>query len=93
MVPREIDQMLRPLNEKNLRIHCRDRVIDACREIKAEETEVVQGDVDAAMAVNEQLLESCGDADVALDEVFESGGTAGVQVSPFPSQACSLCHV
>lgn len=68
MVPREIDQMLRPLNEKNLRIHCRDRVIDACRELKAEETEVVQGDVDAAMAVNEQLLESGGDADVALDE-------------------------
>ncbi len=68
MVSGEIDQMLRPLNEKNLRIQCRDRVIDACRELKAEETEVVQGDVDAAMAVNEQLLQSGGDADIALDE-------------------------
>ena len=67
MVSGEIDQMLRPLNEKNLRIQCRDRVIDACRELK-EETEVVQGDVDAAMAVNEQLLQSGGDADVPLDE-------------------------
>jgi hypothetical protein len=68
MVPGEIDQMLRPLNEKNLRIQCRARVIDASRELKAEETEVVQGDVDDAMAVDEQLPESGGDADLALDE-------------------------
>jgi hypothetical protein len=54
------------------------KAIDASGEVEAEETEVVQGDADAGMAVDEQLPESGGDADLALDATDPEAGAEAV---------------